>query len=84
MVTIHYPFHPHHGQTLQAVRWPRRADGSVTVVDPVGAHLQIPAWMTEPQAARFERSQQATISPPALLVLAALVRCHLESHTPKS
>ena len=35
-VQVFYPFHPLRNVVLQAVRRPKRGDGAVVVVDPVG------------------------------------------------
>lgn len=57
----------------------RSDDAPVTVVDPSGATLKIPAWMLSPQASRPALSAEATISPRALLELEELLRPLLES-----
>ena len=44
-ITVHYPFHPHHGLVLEVVCRPRSPGESITVIDPSGAPLKIPDWM---------------------------------------
>ena len=60
---------------------PRRADASVTVVEPSGATLKVPAWMLLPQAAQHALSADATIDARALLELDDLVRRLLEGES---
>jgi len=73
-VTVYYPFHPHVGRELEIVHRPRGADAPVTVVDPNGATLKVPAWMLLPQAARHELRTEATIAARGLLELDGLLR----------
>ncbi len=73
MVKVHYRFHPLHGQELEVACRPRRDDGRVTAIDPVGVHLKIPAWMLLPEAARHSLSNEAAICDRALLRLCDLI-----------
>lgn len=73
MVKVYYPFHPLHGQELEVAYRARREDGCVTVIDPEGVRLQIPAWMLVAEAARHCLSSEAAISGSALLRLCDLV-----------
>jgi len=72
-VTVHYRFHPLHGQQLEVACRPRREDGRVTVIDPTGVRLKIPGWMLLPEAARHSLSCEAAISDRALLRLCDLI-----------
>jgi hypothetical protein len=45
----------------------------VTVDDPTGHRLKIPSWMLSPEAERYRLSDEATISPRALLWLSELL-----------
>lgn len=72
-VTVQYPFHPHCGTPLEVACAPRRAGAPITVVDPRGAPLKIPAWMLTPEASRFGVCERVTIDPRALLALADLI-----------
>jgi hypothetical protein len=64
---VRYAFHPLHGQELKVACRPRREDGSVTVIDPDGVQLKIPAWMLWPEAERHALANEAAISGSALL-----------------
>ena len=77
-VTIHYPFHPHHGLDLEVVPGSLRARVCVTVVDLAANHLKIPTWMVLPEAARHCLCAEATIAMPSLLELEELLRPLLE------
>jgi len=46
---------------------------SVTVIEPAGTHLKLPAWMLAPDAGRFSVADEATIAPRALLELSDLL-----------
>jgi len=70
---VYYLFHPLHGQELEVACRPRREDGCVTVIDPEGVRLKIPAWMLVAEAARHGLSGEAAISGSALLRLCDLV-----------
>jgi hypothetical protein len=75
-VTIHYPFHPHVGQTLPVVSRPRHADGAYTVKDPAGFPLQVPVWMTEATAATDQLSDTPFLALTALREVYALLSLH--------
>ena len=75
-VTIHYPFHPHVGQTLPVISRPRHADGAYTVKDPAGYPLQVPVWMTESTAANHWLSETPCIAMAALRDVYALLSLH--------
>jgi len=47
-VTVHYAFHALHGLKLAVLTRARGDGGSVTVVDPAGSAIRIPAWMLRP------------------------------------
>ncbi len=72
-VKVYYRFHPLHGQELEVACRPRREDGCVTVIDPEGVRLKIPAWMLLPEAAWHSLSSEAAISDHALLRLCDLI-----------
>ena len=80
-VTIHYPFHPHVGQTLPVVSRPRHADSAYTVKDPAGYPLQVPVWMTEPIAATHRLSETPCVAMAALRDVYALLSLHVWSAT---
>ena len=75
-VTIHYPFHPHVGQTLPVISRPRHADGAYTVKDPAGYPLQVPVWMTESTAAHHRLSETPFVAMAALRDVYALLSLH--------
>jgi len=75
-VTIHYPFHPHVGQTLPVVARPRHATGAYTVKDPAGFPLQVPVWMTEATAATHRLSETPFVAMAALRDVSALLSLH--------
>jgi hypothetical protein len=52
---------------------PRRPGAAITVVDPFGAPLKVPAWMFDPDA-HCTLSQTAAINARALLDLCELLR----------
>ena len=64
--TVFYRFHPLYGRTLPVVDQGKEA---VTVVAPGERHLKIPTWMTRPEAAGHEVSEQAAIAVRALFAL---------------
>ena len=70
---MYYLFHPLHGQELEVACRPRREDGCVTVIDPEGVRLKIPAWMLVAEAARHSLSSGAAISGIALVRLCDLI-----------
>jgi hypothetical protein len=72
-VQVFYPFHPLRGTTLRILRRPRRGDGAVSVVDPVGRRLKIPVWMLSPDCAEIKITQRPHLSKEALLSLTSLV-----------
>ena len=75
-VTMHYPFHPHVGQTLPVVSRPRHADGAYTVQDLAGSPLQVPVWMTESTAAHHRLSETPFVAMAALRDVYALLSLH--------
>ena len=72
-ITVYYPFHALQGLELDVVCTPRKGDGAITIIDPTGFRLKIPAWMVSPEATRYMLSDQAQICPGALLSLANLL-----------
>ncbi len=72
-VRVFYPFHPLYGCRLQVIRRPKRGDGAVSVLDPVGKRLKIPTWMLSPSAANIETTEQALLSREALFSLSSLL-----------
>jgi hypothetical protein len=72
-VQVFYPFHPLHGYRLQVIRRPKRGDGAVSVLDPVGRRLKIPTWMLSPSAANIKTTEQALLSREALFSLSSLL-----------
>jgi hypothetical protein len=72
-VQVFYPFHPLHGATLQIVRRPKRGDGAVSLIDPMGRRLKIPVWMLLPECAEIRITERPRLSKEALLSLAALL-----------
>jgi hypothetical protein len=72
-VEVFYPFHPLHGYRLQIIRRPKRGDGAVAVLDPVGKRLKIPTWMLSPSAANIKTTEQALLSTEALFSLSSLL-----------
>ncbi len=77
-ITIQYPFHPHRGVELEVVQQPRRTDAPITVVDPDGAHLKVPAWMLSCESAGHSLSAEAAVDPRALLELDELLSAALD------
>jgi hypothetical protein len=75
-VTIHYPYHPHVGQTLPVVSRPRHADGAYIVNDPAGSPLQVPVWMTASTAANYRLSETPFVAMAALRDVYALLSLH--------
>jgi hypothetical protein len=72
-VEVFYPFHPLHGYRLRVLRKPKKSDGAVAVVDPIGKRLKIPAWMLSPVAGKAEITSHACLSRESLLSLVALL-----------
>lgn len=72
-VQVYYPFHPLRGAILQVVRRPKRGDGAVSVIDPVGKRLKIPVWMLSPDCAAITTTETAHLSKEALLHLTSLL-----------
>lgn len=66
-VQVYYPFHPLRGAILQVVRRPKRGDGAVSVMDPVGKRIKIPLWMLSPDCAAITITEKAYLSKEALL-----------------
>ena len=79
-VQVFYPFHPLRDAVLQVVRRPKRGDGAVAVVDPVGKRLKIPVWMLSPECAAITITEQPHLSSPSLLSLVSLLSTRL--HVP--
>jgi hypothetical protein len=73
-VEVFYPFHPLHGYRLRVLRKPKKSDGAVAVVDPIGKRLKIPAWMLSPVAGKAKINSQASLSRESLLSLVALLK----------
>jgi hypothetical protein len=71
---VFYPFHPLYGYRLRVLRKPKKSDGAVAVVDPVGKRLKIPAWMLSPVAGKSAITSQASLSRESLLSLVALLK----------
>jgi hypothetical protein len=61
-VTMHYPVHPPHRQSLEVLTWPRQAHLPVPVRLPDGFTLKIPLWMLDPAAARVGVHRQVELS----------------------
>ena len=78
-VQVFYPFHPLQASTLKILRRPKRGDGAVSVIDPVGRRLKIPVWMLLPECAEIRITEQPHLSNEALLSLAALVCSQLNA-----
>jgi len=72
-VRVFYPFHPLHGYRLRVIRRPKRGDGAVSVLDPLGKRLKIPTWMLSPSAANIKTTEQALLSREALFSLVSLL-----------
>ena len=82
-VQVFYPFHPLHGAWLHVLRRPKRGDGAVCVVDPVGRRLKIPVWMLSPDCAEIKITEQRPhLNKGALLSLASLIAPQLDSKGP--
>jgi hypothetical protein len=73
-VEVFYPFHPLHGYRLRVLRKPKKSDGAVAVVDPIGKRLKIPVWMLSPVAGKAEINSKASLSRESLLSLVALLK----------
>jgi hypothetical protein len=73
-VEVFYPFHPLHGYRLRVLRKPKKSDGAVAVVDPIGKRLKIPVWMLSPVAGKAEITSQASLNRESLLSLVALLK----------
>jgi hypothetical protein len=76
-VQVYYPFHPLRGAILQVVRRPKRRDGAVSVIDPIGRRLKIPVWMLSPDCAAITATETAHLSKEALLHLTSLLATRL-------
>src|SRR5262249_3049552 len=72
-VRILYPFHPLHDLNLQVIRKPKRGDGAVSIRDPSGRSLKVPAWMLMPDASPVQTVQQPLLGKEALLSLRSLI-----------
>jgi hypothetical protein len=75
-VQVFYPFHPLHGYSLRISRRPKRGDGAVSVIDPVGKRLKIPVWMLLSDAAAITVAEKACLSRDSLLNLTSLLERH--------
>jgi hypothetical protein len=76
-VQVYYPFHPLRGAILQVIRRPKRGDGAVCVMDPIGKRLKIPVWMLSPECAPTRITEQPHLSKEALLHLTSLLATRL-------
>jgi hypothetical protein len=76
-VQVYYPFHPLRGAILQVVRRPKRGDGAVSVIDPIGKRLKIPVWMLSPECAPTRITEEPHLSKEALLHLTSLLATRL-------
>ena len=74
---VYYPFHPLRGAILQVVRRPKRGDGAVSVIDPIGKRLKIPVWMLSPECAAIPITEKVHLSKEALLHLTSLLGTRL-------
>lgn len=72
-IVVAYPFHPLHGQLLEVVSTPRHREGAVTVRDPEGKRLKVPAWMLDDDVSRVQLANQVTLSVAALQALDELI-----------
>jgi hypothetical protein len=75
-VQVFYPFHPLHGYSLRISRRPKRGDGAVSVIDPVGKRLKIPVWMLLSDAAAIAIAEKACLNRESLLNLTSLLERH--------
>ena len=72
-VTVHYKWHPFHGQTLLVVRRQKQNRGDLLFCELAnGDVVGVPAWMTEPCCARY-RIGRPLISAEALETLYRLL-----------
>jgi hypothetical protein len=78
-VRVFYPFHPLRDVVLQVVRRPKRGDGVVSVVDPIGKRLKIPTWMLSPECGAMTITEQPHLSSESLLSLAPLLSTRLHT-----
>src|SRR5215472_16324580 len=78
-VQVFYPFHPLQATALKILRRPKRGDGAVSVIDPVGRRLKIPVWMLSPDCAEIRITGQPHLSKEALLSLASLMCSQLNA-----
>jgi hypothetical protein len=78
-VRVFYPFHPLRDVALQVVRRPKRGDGAVAIVDPVGKRLKIPLWMLSPECADVTIAEEPYLSSESLLSLASLLSTRLRA-----
>jgi hypothetical protein len=78
-VQVFYPFHPLQATAVKILRRPKRGDGAVSVIDPVGRRLKIPVWMLSPDCAEIRITGQPHLSKEALLSLASLVCSQLNA-----
>ena len=76
-VHVYYPFHPLRGAILQVIRRPKRGDGAVCVMDPIGKRLKIPVWMLSPECAPTRITEEPHLSKEALLHLTSLLATRL-------
>jgi hypothetical protein len=79
-LTIHYPFHPYCGKSVQVVfDGGTGAGDSLTVVGPDGDRRKIPRWMFESVAAAMRIEAEAVIGVAALLRIAELLEVRAPS-----
>lgn len=76
-VQVYYAFHPLRGAILQIIRRPKRGDGAVSVMDPMGKRLKIPVWMLSPGCAAMTITERPHLSKEALLNLTSLLATRL-------
>jgi len=55
------------------IRKPKRGDGAVSVKEPTGKRLKIPAWMLTPDSSDVQIAEQPVLSKEALLSLTSLI-----------
>lgn len=80
--TIHYRFHPGHGQRVTIIRRHRfRGEAAYVVEQPDGSLTQLPTWMTEPAAALLRQVTDPLLPIQSLLELRRLVDVALPSRS---
>lgn len=82
-ITVHYRFHPRHGQKLTVdKRQEYRGEAVYFIRLPEGPLAHLPVWMTEPAAADFNIVTDPRLSLEALMELRRLVYSALSSVSP--